>query len=104
MTATGSYNLGDEIILREELAFLHGHYGEMVDFTIFTHDKKSALFQDDSVTWATYFPHAFWSNPFANIGYFFMNIYRIWKADILIVGGGGLIFDNEEGISFDSLM
>lgn len=104
MTATGSYNLGDEIILREELKFLHGHYGEMVDFTVFTHDKKSALFQDDSISWATYFPHAFWSNPFANIWYLIMNIWRIARADILIVGWGGLIFDNEDGVSFDTLL
>ncbi len=104
MTATGSYNLWDEIILREELKFLHGHYGEMVNFTVFTHDKKSALFQDDSITWSTYFPHALFRNPFANIWYFFSNVWRISRADILIVGGGWLLFDNEEGVSFTNLL
>jgi hypothetical protein len=86
MTATGSYNLGDEIILREELKFLHGHYGEMVDFTIFTHNKKSALFQDDSVGWATYFPNNLFRNPLANIWYLIANIWRIARADIMIIG------------------
>ena len=104
MTATGSYNLWDEIILREELKFLHGHYGEMVDFTVFTHDKKSALFQDESVTWAMYFPHAFWRHPIANIWYLIANIWRISRADILLIGWGGLLFDNEEGVSFSRLL
>lgn len=104
MTATGSYNLWDEVILKEELNFLHGHYGEMVDFTIFTHDKKSALFQDDSIAWTTYFPHAFFRNPIANIWYFIVNVWKICRADILIIGGWGLVFDNEEGVSFGTLI
>lgn len=87
MTATGSHNLGDEIILREELKFLHGHYGEMVDFTVFTHDKKSALFQDESVNWITYFPHGLFRNPLANIWYLIRNIWSIARADIMIIGG-----------------
>ncbi len=76
----------------------------MVDFTVFTHDKKSALFQDDSVTWTTYFPHGLFRNPLANIWYFIVNIWRISRADILIVGGGGMIFDNEDGVSFTGLL
>jgi polysaccharide pyruvyl transferase WcaK-like protein len=104
MTATGSYNLGDEVILHEEMKFLHGHYGEMVDFVIFTHDRKSALFQDEEVTWAKYFPSGFMRNPLANIWYLLRNIWIIARADIMIIGGGGLIFDNEEGVSFDALL
>ncbi len=104
MTATGSYNLWDEIILREELKFLQGHYGEMVEFTIFTHDKKSALFADPDVSWVMYFPHAFFRNPIANIWYFVRNIWTIARADIMIIGGGGLLFDNEEWVSFSRLM
>jgi polysaccharide pyruvyl transferase WcaK-like protein len=96
MSATGSYNLGDEVILHEEIKFLHSHYGEMVEFTVFTHDKKSALFQDDSIKWVTYFPHGLLRNPFANIWYLIKNIWLIIRADFIIIGGGGLIFDNEE--------
>jgi polysaccharide pyruvyl transferase WcaK-like protein len=104
MTATGSYNLGDEIILQEELKFLHGHYGEMVDFTVFTHDKKSALIHDESIHWAIYFPHGLLRNPIANIWYFFRNIWLIARADFIIIGGGGIIFDNEEGVNFTLLL
>lgn len=86
MTATGSYNLGDEIILQEELRFLQGHYGTAVSFKVFTHDPKSAFFADPDAPFITYFPHAFWRNPFANIFYFIQNIWLIMKADILIIG------------------
>lgn len=88
MTATGSYNLGDEVILHEEIKFLYGHYGEMGDFTIFTHDQKSAIFHDDTLRWVKYFPSGFWHNPIANIWYLISNIWIIARADILIIGGG----------------
>lgn len=104
MTATGSYNLWDEIILSEEVKFLHGHYGEMVDFIIFTHDKKSAIIQDESLHWVTYFPHGLLSNPFVNIWYLLRNVWLIARADFMIIGWWWLIFDNEEGVSFTNLL
>ncbi len=104
MTATGSYNLWDEVILWEELKFLQNHYGDLASFTIFTHDPKSTLFFDPSVKLVSYFPNNFFGNPFANIAYCIKNIWIIYRADILIIGGGGLIFDNEPDVSFSSLM
>ncbi len=104
MTATWSYNLWDEIILQEELRFLQEHYGTAVSFKILTHDKKSAFFSDPDAPFVTYFPHAFWRNPFMNIYYFLNNIWLIIHADIIIIGGGGIFFDNEEGTSFKSLI
>lgn len=85
MTATGSYNLGDEIILREELKFFQRQYGASAEFSIFTYDKKSALFKDSDVSWITYFPHRFFINPLGNIWYLIRNIWEIWRADILII-------------------
>ena len=32
------------------------------------------------------------------------NIIAIWRADIMIIGGGGIFFDNEEGVSFGNLL
>ena len=104
MTATGAYNLWDEIILKEELTFLQGHYGDLASFTIFTYDQKSALFFDPSVKFVSYFPNNFFGKPFANIGYLIKNLWLIYRADILIIWGGGLIFDNEPDVSFNSLM
>lgn len=104
MTATGSYNLGDEVILSEELKFLQSHYGDMAEFCYFTHDPKWSFVKDSTVKVASYFPNGFFRNPIANIGYFFKNIWLIYRADILIIGGGGLIFDNEPGVNFDMLL
>ena len=104
MTATGAYNLGDEVILAEELRFLQNHYGDTAEFTIFTYDKKSALVYDPTVNFVSYFPNNFFGKFFANIGYFFKNIWLIYRADILIIGGGGILFDNEPDISFDMLL
>lgn len=42
MTATGCYNLGDEIILKAEVEFIKSQY-ENVDITVFTYDPKSTL-------------------------------------------------------------
>ena len=104
MTATGAYNLGDEVILAEELKFLQHHYGDMAHFTVFTYDQKSALIQDPTVNFVSYFPNDFFGKFFANIWYFIKNIWLIYRADILIIGGGGLLFDNEPGINFNSLL
>ncbi len=104
MTATGSYNLWDEIILQEELKFLHWHYWEMVDFIVFTHDRKSSLIQDESIHWTKYFPHGLFRNPLANIWYLIRNVWLIVRADFMIIGWWGIIFDNEAGISFNNLI
>ena len=103
MTATGAYNLWDELILREEVRFLRKHYGN-VEITIFTYDKNSSLIEDPDVKYATYFPKNFFGNPIWNIWYFIANILRIWRWDVLIVGGWGIIFDNEPGVSFTKLL
>ncbi len=55
MTSTGSFNIGDELILKEEIGFIKNHYGN-VEITVFTHDKKSALIKEDNIKFATYFP------------------------------------------------
>lgn len=103
MTATGAYNLWDELILREEVNFLRSHYGN-VEITIFTYDKKSSLIEGEDLHYVKYFPSGFFQNPIANIWYFFHNIITIWRADVLIIGGGGIIFDNEPGVSFGTLL
>ncbi len=104
MTATGAYNLGDELILKEELQFLQSHYGEYAEFKIFTYDEKSAFIHDPEVPFVNYFPNDVFRKFFQNIGYFIKNIWLISRADVIIIGGGGLIFDNEPGVSFGLLI
>jgi len=104
MLATGKYNLGDELILREEIRFLRSHYGN-VDITVCTYDKKSHLIQDvEGIRFMSYFPNKLFSRPIQNIWYFFQNIVTIYRSDILIVGWGGIIFDNEPWVAFSRLL
>lgn len=85
MTSTGSYNIGDELILKEEVNFIKTHYGN-VDVTVFTHDKKSAIVKDDTLHFANYFPTNLARNPIGNIFYLIKNIWLITRADVLIIG------------------
>lgn len=87
MTSTGSYNIGDELILREEIGFIKTHYGN-VEIVVFTHDKKSAILKEENVKFASYFPTNLLRNPFGNIFYLIKNIWLIAKADVLVIGGG----------------
>jgi polysaccharide pyruvyl transferase WcaK-like protein len=104
MTATGKYNLGDELILREEIRFLRSHYGN-VAITVCTYDKKSHLIEDpEDIDFISYFPNHLITRPIQNIWYFFHNIVSIYRSDIVIIGGGGIIFDNEPWVSFNTLL
>jgi len=92
------------LILREEVRFLRSHYGN-VDITVCTYDSKSHLLHDmEDIHFISYFPNHLFSRPFQNIWYFFHNIVSIYRSDILIIGGGGIIFDNEPGVSFKKVL
>jgi polysaccharide pyruvyl transferase WcaK-like protein len=104
MTATGKSNLGDELILREEIRFLRSRYGD-VTITVCTYNPKTNLIADRTgIKFISYFPNHLLTRPFQNIWYFFTNIFTIYRSDIVIIGGGGIVFDNEPGVSFDNLV
>ena len=104
LTATGAYNLGDELILREEYEYLQDRYLEGY-FTIFTDNSESSLLPKCSnIRYISYFPNHIKSRPFQNIVYLIQNILAIRSSDLIVIGGGGLIYDNESGQSFDRLL
>jgi len=103
-TAAGAYNLGDELILLQEYEYLRDRY-ENATFTIFTYDRKwSLLPKDPNIKYVCYFPDHIRTRPIQNILAFFETLFAIYKSDRVIIGGGGLIYDNEEGQSFDRLL
>lgn len=104
MAATGAYNLGDELIVSEEVRFVRSHYGNSVDITVFTYDRASSMISDPDIQYKSYFPNNIGKNPFWNIWYLIQNILAIWKADVLVIGWGGIIFDNEPGVSFGAVL
>ncbi|MBX9808956.1 polysaccharide pyruvyl transferase family protein, partial [Candidatus Gracilibacteria bacterium] len=80
--------------------FVREHYGKNVDITVFAYDLTDIMTHDPDIHFASYFPNKFGVYPFRNIKFFFQNIWLISRADVLIIGGGGIIFDNEPGVSF----
>lgn len=104
MMATGKWNLGDELILREEVRFIRSHYGN-VDITISTYNRESHLIENpDGIRFISYFPNKIFSRPIQNIWYFFRSAIALYTSDVLIIGGGGIIFDNEPWVSFSTLL
>lgn len=103
-TATGAYNLGDELILLQEYMYLRNRHPEAT-FSVFTYDAKSSLLPEDpSIEYLHYFPHHSKTRPLQNIWYALQTILTIRKSDAIIIGGGGLLYDNEEGQSLDTLL
>jgi polysaccharide pyruvyl transferase WcaK-like protein len=100
MTATGKSNLGDELILREEIRFIRSRYIN-TEITVATYNKDVHLIENsDGIKFISYFPNNITKKPIQNIWYFIRSIISLFSSDILIIGGGGIIFDNEHGVSF----
>lgn len=99
MVLSGAYNLGDELILRSEIDTFQSQNPD-ANFYISTYDENSFLGSKNNIHFLSFFPNNFKRHFLKNIGYFFKHIYATWKADRIIIGGGGIFFDNEPGISF----
>lgn len=88
----------------QEYTYLKNRYPRAT-FSVFSYDQKSSLLPDNSsLEYLSYFPHNLRKRPFSNIWYFLKTILAIRKSDYIIIGGGGLLYDNEEGQSFDTLL
>lgn len=98
--ASGAYNLGDEAIVRSEIAFLRDRYPG-VRIAVSTYDPRSTLLPE---TWGirsfSYFPNGLRKRPFANLGYLLRTVREIFTADLVVIGGGGILYDNEGAQSF----
>ncbi len=104
MAAVGSHNLWDELILQWEVDYIKKQYGDNISITVSTYDRTSTLLTDPDIRYASYFPNDIRHHFFRNIGYFFYNIWLIARSDVMIVWGGGILFDNEPGVSFGWLL
>lgn len=98
MTATGQYNLWDELILEQEYNLIKDKFKD-AKYYIFTYDKNSSILEDNNLEYITYFPYNIKKNPIANIGYLIKNIITIYKSDLIVIWWGWLIYDNEKSAS-----
>lgn len=96
---SGKYNLGDELILRVEIDFFKSKFPNAT-IHVATYDENSFLGDKKGIQFFSFFPNGIRKFFFKNIWYFFANIAKIFHADLVVLGGGGIFFDNEPGISF----
>ena len=94
----GSGNLGDELILKNEIQLLREEFWEDTQFRVASYDIKNPFFEDEGIFYFEYFPIAF-RNPknilknTKNLLAFLRNI--IW-SDIVVIWGGWIIYDSEK--------
>lgn len=102
--AIGSKNLWDELILKNEIVILEKEYAErfLVEkndfkFNVFSYSHKDPFFTKKNVLYKPYFPSGMRSISwfFVNIKNFFVFLSQIRKADIVVFGWGGIIYDRE---------
>lgn len=95
----GSQNLGDELILKNEIAILRERYKDKLPrFIVFSYDPKNPFYQASDVEYKEYFP--IWSkNPknfFRNLKNFFSFLWVVIKSDLVVVWWWWIIYDREK--------
>lgn len=99
MTATGQGNLGDELILQQELIVLRKRFPGAA-FTVFTYGRAPHLLDKTSdIRFVEYFPHHLRKRPFYNLALAWKNWKEIGQCQHLVIGGGGIFFTQENGRS-----
>ena len=99
MAATGDYNLGDELIVESEIRYFQERYPD-AQITVCVYDPASQIARPQEVRVIHYFPYQIRRQPLHNLWYLIQNIIALACADMVVIGGGGIFFDNESGTSF----
>ncbi|MDP5038986.1 MAG: polysaccharide pyruvyl transferase family protein [Candidatus Gracilibacteria bacterium] len=98
--ATGCQNLGDELILKNEIKLLENeNIGKKINFNVFSYDLKDDFLNLENIKYIEYFPIGIKNlkNIFINLKNLYLMIKAIFLSDEVVFGGGGIIFDNEKG-------
>ena len=93
----GAQNLGDELILKNEIKLLEDEYWKDTKFIVFSYDYKNPFFTKSNIEYREYFPvwvKNIW-NLFKNFINFWSFLNIVWKSDLLVVWWGGIIYDSE---------
>ncbi|NDK08734.1 hypothetical protein EOM39_05850 [Candidatus Gracilibacteria bacterium] len=101
----GCQNLGDELILKNEiklfeneaLGTINQKTNKKFSFRVFTYDIKNIFYLKENIKYLEYFPIGIREKR--NILRNFKNLLNLFKtviwSDIIVIGGGGIIYDNE---------
>ncbi|PIE85499.1 hypothetical protein CSA08_01655 [Candidatus Gracilibacteria bacterium] len=99
LASIGSDNLGDELILKNEINILEKKYSpEKVYFFVYSYDYKNPFYKKDNICYKEYFPIGSGKkrNFLRNIKDFFVFLKITFKSDLIVIGGGGIIYDEEK--------
>lgn len=91
-------NLWDELILKNEIKLLEKKYWKDTRFIVFSYEPNNPFFTKSNITYKEYFPTWFrqLSKLFKNFLNFFSFVFSILKSDLIVIGWGGIIYDNEQ--------
>lgn len=99
MMSVWCQNLWDELILKNEIKILKEKYWNDTKFKVFTYDIRDIFYTDSNVEYLEYFP--IWiknpKNLFRNLKNYYHFIKTMKWCDKIVIGGGGVFFDNETG-------
>ncbi len=91
-------NLWDELILKNEIKLLENKYWKNTQFIVFSYDPKNPFLKKSNIIYKEYFP--IWLKNFSNILRNIWNFYTfllcVIKSDLIVIGGGGIIYDSEK--------
>jgi len=99
-----SQNLGDELILKNEIKILKSKYSKLkniseseIFFNVFTYDLEDIFYISENVKYIEYFPINIKkiTNIFRNIKNFINFIKITIKSDLIVIWWGWIFYDNE---------
>jgi len=102
--STWCQNLWDELILKNEIELLKEEFGTgtlevpiFINFKVASYDPQNLVFKIADTEYFEYFP--LWirkaKNIFRNVKNFFTFLRVIFWSDIVVIWGGGIIYDSE---------
>ena len=99
-TSVWAWNLGDELILKNEISILKEQYKKNnPKFIVYSYDLDDIFFEDESIEYKEYFPIDI-KNPrkiLKNIKNFFVFLKCTFLSDLIVIWWWWLFFDNEVG-------
>lgn len=93
----GAHNLGDELILKNEIKLLEQEFSGKNNFRVFSYDIKNPFFVAPNISYLEYFPidSKKPKNLFRNIKNTLRFFSTLLWSDIVVIGWGGIIYDSE---------
>lgn len=97
LAAVWAQNLGDELILKNEIQFFQHKFGKDTKFSVFTYDIKNPFIIGKNIKYYEYFPcnAKKISKIPRNIKNFFNFLRVIKRSNLVVIWGWGIFFDNE---------